>query len=282
MKRRTFLHVLCGLAIALGTVGILLTASVDALLTDRSVVEEAALETVPERMAMFTGRVEDIAQRVGFEPKTALAFYSESRVRDLTAARVEWFYTLLAGENVKMPDFSADDLTYAILEDETFAAAGGTMREARDEGAYEVERAARKAFFPFRSSLVGKLSDSAAPRLRQVRKLIRYPMWGCLALLVLAADLLLFLDRRRLLRALVWILAGISAGGLGAASLAVPVLALRIPAAAGEVSHAFAMELSRIQTALLTRYLLISLGLALVACLLFLFLRRRTREGHRA
>ena len=107
-------------------------------------------------------------------------------------------------------------------------------------------------------------------------------MWGCLALLVLAADLLLFLDRRRLLRALVWILAGISAGGLGAASLAVPVLALRIPAAAGEVSHAFAMELSRIQTALLTRYLLISLGLALVACLLFLFLRRRTREGHRA
>lgn len=275
MKQHRVIHVLFGMLTALAVAVFVLTITAGRTFTDRSVYREAAQRSVPDRMAAFESSVRELAGRVHFAPETALAFYDETRVRQLTDERVDWLLSIPGGQ---APDFSADGLTEAILQDELF---DGGRQIARDEGAYEVERLARRSFLPLRSSLVRLAGDylgDHAGVLRRVRSLTGFLPWLLLILILVFTAVHLLPHIRRFSLGCAWLFASFAAGALGAAVLAVPVATMRIPETVGEVSGILAGEAGHIISAFMTRHLLICAALFLVSCLLFLLCRHRAAK----
>ena len=278
MKKHRVLNIICGMMIAFLTALLLFSVTANRMISDRSLYRQAAQDSVPERMTRFETSVRQLAADVHFAPETALAFYNEERVRGIANDRADWFLAVLSGAVTTPPDVSAPGLTEAIMEDELF---DGNRHIARDEGAYEVERLAGRAFLPLRASLITKLLSSVQDRIGvigRVRRLAGYLPWALLIVILILSGAQLTLGSKNLPDGFAWLFASYTAGGLCGAALAIPALRLRIPALIGEVSPVLAKEITQIQSAVLTRHLLLSGCILLISAVLFVLFWRKTGD----
>ena len=215
----------------------LLLAPLGRAMLDRGLWRRAAEVALPAQQEEARRGIGAVAEALPFQPETALAFYPPERLAELSWAGADWLFSLISGESAPLPDFSAEDLTGAILADPLYEAEGpGAQRRqiARDEGAYGVERAVTRAVMPLRVSLL-----ATAQRRLPLAKLARYLRIGaavlCGAALAAAAALLAMGKRK-------WLGAALSGGAVGALFLLVPLLLLDIPGRAAALSPVFGAQ----------------------------------------
>ncbi len=280
MKRRRFLHMLLSMLTAVSLTVFLITVLLYCVLTDREVYRSAAMAGISSRKTVFENRVREIAEAVSFSPETALRFYPDERIAAIAEKRAMWLPSLLSGESPELPDLSCENLTDAILEDPLFS---GNSRRAREEGTYEVERAAERAFLPVRFALLERLVDKVNAHVligAVLHTWIARLPWLTAGVSAILCLLLLLVSRRHLSSGFCLMGASLAAGGVGAAALAgLPLAALRIPALIREVSPLFAEEISMILSVFLRRHMIICAAVLLAGLLLFWTLRGRSEEA---
>ena len=253
----------------------LLTAPLARALLDRGLWRQAASAALPAQQAAAERGIRETAAALPFRPETALAFYPPERLQALSLESADWLLALLAGrEDAAMPDYAADGLAEAILEDPLYEAEGPAVQRrqiARDEGAYGVERAVTRAVMPLRISLLA----TALRRLPMARlhRLMRPGLLVLPGLAGLVFLLLLILRRRR------WAGAALLAGALGALAFLLPLGLLDVQGKAAALSPVFGAQL-QVFFGGLTVVFLGACGLALLAgLLLFLPWRRKGAQA---
>ncbi len=235
-KHRVLTRILALLLSLLVTLCLLLVPAGRAAV-DRGLWRQAAETALETQQAEARRGIGAAAEALPFYPETALAFYPPERIGELSRAGADWLFSLISGENAPLPDFSAEDLTEAILADPLYEAEGPAVQRrqiARDEGAYGVERAVTRAVMPLRVSLL-----ATAQRRLPLAKLARYLRLGAAVLagtVLLTAAVLLLLRKRK------WLGAALSGGALGALFLMVPLMLLDIPGRAAALSPVFGVQ----------------------------------------
>ncbi|MBR6953774.1 MAG: hypothetical protein IKH77_01865 [Clostridia bacterium] len=222
----SFLVALCLLLVPLGRA-----------VLDRGLWRASAEVTLPQQQEAARTGIEAVAAALPFRPETALAFYPPQRLAELSRAGADWLFSLVSGEQTPLPDFSAEELTEAILADSLYEAEGPAVQRrqiARDEGAYGVERAVTRGVMPLRVSLLA----TAARRLPlgKAARLLRLGALALVGLTVLTAAAMLRLRKRKLLGS------ALSGGALGALFFLIPLALLDIPGRAGALSPVFGAQ----------------------------------------
>lgn len=256
-------------------------------LTDKALYQKEALASMPQRSAKLEARIREIAAEAGFDPQIALDCYPAERMEAIAAEGAAWILSLVNGQETDYPDFTAvreteegaQTLAKAISADPNFGRSSWAAREQQTA----VEDAAQRHLLPLRASalnLVRRFTAPIAGLLSVLMRTLRIAAWILSGLAALAALLLCLLRRGHKIR-FAYLGAGLFGGGLGGASLLLPLYLLDIPAAVGEVSADFAAEVQRILSALTGRHALICGLIAAVGLILFAIGRVTGGEGKR-
>lgn len=241
---------------------------------DRGLWRSAAETARAAQQAEARRGIEEAAAALPFRPETALAFYPPERLAALSREGADWLFALVSGQSAPLPDFSAPELTEAILADPLYEAEGPAVQRrqiARDEGAYGVERAVTRAVMPLRVSLL-----ATAQRRLPLERLARAARLGAAilaGLTLLTAAALVLLRRRK------WLGAALSGGALGALFFLIPLALLDIPGRAAALSPAFGAQCGAFLRGLAATFLW-GVGLAaLLGLALTILPLRRNRDA---
>ncbi len=271
MRHRGLAWVLAFLLTFSVTLCLLLTPLAAAML-DRGLWEDAVdapgVEAVRQEAA--TAGIRAVAEKLPFRPETALAFYSPRRLQALARESADWLRALLLGqESAAVPDFAAEGLAEAILEDPLYEAEGPAVQRrqiARDEGAYGVERAVARAVLPLRLSLLTAVARRLPlARLHRLLPVALAIPAGLTALLLLV---LLLLRKRR------WAGAALFSGALGALLWLLPVGLMDLQGKAASLSPVLGVQMRVFLQGQLLTFLGACFLVVLAGILLFLPYRR--------
>lgn len=163
--KRMTLWLLCMLA-ALMVIALDLLGTLGIALTDRRVHEHAALDSrvTAAQLARIEETVETLAAKYHFAPETVMAQLTEDTLHAYSLRIMDWWMGLIHPDAMlEMPQFETGGIRDAVLQDEQFREYNDAdVRKliARDNVAYEVGQAVRRAVFPLRQSIL----DLVLPR----------------------------------------------------------------------------------------------------------------------
>ena len=230
--------------------------------------------------------ISNAAGKLPFSPETALAFYPEERLTALAEESRSWMLSLLTEQPEQMPDYSADGLTEAILQDPLFLEEGPqTQRRihARDEGTYAVESAVTRALLPIRASLIAQAREHVPQRWVRLLGIVpqKGPLYSALAVLGCCL-LLLALWYKRPSAAFSRIGAALAAGGIGIGTWLFLFWLLNLPMKVALMNPELAQTVRRMTDGYTRFSLLCTGGLLVVGLLIFLLFRGRAGRGDEA
>lgn len=235
------------------------------VLTDEALYREAALTSLPQREDRFEADIRALAEEGEFDAELALSFYPAERRAKIVEEGAAWALSLFSARALPQPDTTAVRTTEngtETLQNRLIDSFPGSRFKAvnkADELSVKVERIAAKTLLPFRATFLRIAEDQIGDYRNLIGKLLRYTELAAwvLAGLALLCGLLLCLVWRFVGYGVAYAGAGLAAGGLGGASIALPVFLLDIPSIISEVSAACAEEVSWIIGKLMGRHLIV-------------------------
>ncbi len=236
----------------------------------RSLWLETAARALPEQRELIRQRITAIANELPFQPQTALAFYDDAALENLSQETALWLFSLFGKEERAMPGYGADGLTEAIIDDPLFQEKGPAYQKriiARENGAYAIEQAVARSLLPIRTSILQKAAERLP--LNRVRPVLWAAVIAAWTLTLLWAGLILLLSRGELATGAAWVGAGLVAGSIASFAIMIPAALLHLTETVNEVSPIFAQSAAFFTERLTLSHSLISL-IPLAAGLLLL------------
>lgn len=218
-------HSLCVVLCLVLTVLLTLTClsfSAVRLLTDQalhlSVAQQDAV--LDAQYARIGEKVDALAQKYPFEPKTVMDFITRDRLMAYNAQVVSWWMGLLHADPVwTAPTYEVDGMLDAVKADETFRA--GTPESnwtatARDKIVSKVQEIVTQAVTPLRMSLVslGLSKALSAADVPTLSSYLPYLPWALLAASVLLMGLMALCTHKRMIKGVLYMGSACGAAGI--------------------------------------------------------------------
>lgn len=247
------------------------------LVTDRalhlSVAQQDAI--IDAQYARIGEKVDALAEKYPFEPKTVMDFVTRQSLMDYNAQVVDWWMSLLGEDpSFTAPSYAVEGLLEAVKADETFRAGvpeTSWTATARDKIVKGVEDIVTQTVTPLRLSLISLalpqvLAKVDAPALMGYAP---YLPWA-LALVCLAlSGLMALFTHKRMIKGVLYMGSACGAAGVCLGALLGLLAWLDLPGRLAGSSALLGMQLQALLQALalpfgLTALGLLALGLALI------------------